>query len=205
MAVITSYATLQTAVTDYLARSDLTTFVPNFIQNCEGKLYRTLNLRNEETVLSVAISNGVAAVPAKFKALKFAYYDGTPARVLKWVPLTEIYDEYPVRTAKGLPCLISREATNFIFGPVAADGTLKGVYYAKHDPLRTTDGNWYVLNAPEVLLYGSLLEATPFIQDDPRIPVWKAAYDDAVASLVREEANSATSKGPLSARAGQVV
>jgi hypothetical protein len=28
MAIITNYATLQTAVADYLARDDLTTFVP---------------------------------------------------------------------------------------------------------------------------------------------------------------------------------
>lgn len=205
MAVITSYATLQTAVADYLARSDLTTFVPNFIQNCESKLYRTLNLRAEETALNVAISNGLATVPDDFKALKFAYYDGTPVRPLKWVPLAELYDEYPVRTTTGLPNLITREATSFIFGPVPADGTLKGVYYAKPDPLRTTDGNWYVLNAPEVLLYGSLLEATPFIKDDPRIPIWKAAYDDAVNTLVIEERNASTSKGPLAARAGQVA
>ena len=91
MAVITSYATLLTAVADYLARDDLTTFVPNFIQNAENELYRTLNLRNEETALSVAISSGVAAVPADFKALKFAYFDASPAELLQWVSVEELY------------------------------------------------------------------------------------------------------------------
>lgn len=205
MAVITNYATLQTAVADYLARSDLTSFVPNFVQNCENKLYRRLNLRNEETALSVAISSGLATVPTAFKALKFAYYDGAPIAMLKWVPITELYDEYPVRSQSTIPKLISREGTSFVFGPNAADGTLKGIYYAKPVPLRTTDGNWYVLNAPEVLLYGSLLEATPFIKDDPRLPIWKAAYDDAVGSLMEEEHNAQTSKGPLIARPDVVV
>lgn len=200
MAVITNYATLQTAVGDYLARSDLSTFIPNFIQNCENKLYRTLNLRNEETALSVSISSGVAAVPSNFKALKFAYYDRAPIAKLTWVALDQLYEEYPVRSNSSVPNLISREAGNFVFGPVATDGTLKGVYYAKKDPLRTTDPSWYVTNAPEVLLYGSLLEAEPFIKGDERIAVWQQFYNDAVNTLMIEERNSSASKGPLTTR-----
>ena len=71
MAIITNYSTLKTAVADFMARDDLTTFIPNFIENAERKLYRTLNLRNEETALSVSISSGVATVPSDFKMLKF--------------------------------------------------------------------------------------------------------------------------------------
>ena len=197
MAVITSYATLQTAVADYLARDDLTTFVPNFIQNAENKLYRTLNLRNEETALSVAISSGVAAVPADFKALKFAYFDASPAELLQWVSVEELYEDYPNRSDSGTPYLISREGANFVFGPTSIDGTLKGIYYAKNDPLRTTDGTFYVTDAPEVLLYASLLEAAPFIHDDQRLLVWRELLMDAVESLKIEQDNADVSKGHL--------
>lgn len=192
MAVITSYATLQTAIADYLARDDLTTFIPNFIQNCENKLYRTLNLRNEETALSQTITSGVATVPTDFKALKMCFYDGNPAHPLQFVTLDELYRDYPVRntTATTKPAVIAREGSNFIFGPVPADGTLKGVYYAKQDPLRTTDPSWYVTNAPEVLLYGSLLEAEAFIMNDQRLPLWQQYFADAVDSLKQEEANA---------------
>ncbi|MHC4302585.1 MAG: phage adaptor protein [Planctomycetota bacterium] len=200
MAIITNYATLQTAVADYLARDDLTTFVPNFIQNCENKLRRTLNLRNEETALSVNVSSGVAAVPADFKKLKFAYYDATPVYLLQWVPIEELYRDFPDRsTNSATPSVISREGANFVFGPVAADSTaaLKGIYYAKQDPLRTTDPSWYATNAPEVLLYGSLLEAEPFIHNDARLPVWQTLYTDAVRSLIDENDNAETSAGQL--------
>ena len=200
MAVITDYATLQTAVADYLARDDLTGFIPNFVQNAENKLYRTLNLRNEETALSVSISSGVAAVPTDFKALKFAYFDETPAKILSWVPIEEIYRDFPDRSSSGTPAVVSREGSNFIFGPVSKDGTLKGVYYAKQDPLRTTDPSWYVTNAPEVLLYGSLLEAAPFIHNDERLPTWQTLFNEAVATLQEEEANSHTSMGSLRVR-----
>ena len=98
MAVVTNYATLLTAVADYLARDDLTTFIPNFVQNAENKLYRTLNLRNEETALSVSVSSGTGTVPTDFKALKFAYFDGSPVQMLDWVPVEELYRDYPVRS-----------------------------------------------------------------------------------------------------------
>lgn len=197
MAVITNYATLQTAVADYLARDDLSGFIPNYIQNAENKLYRTLNLRNEETALNVSVSSGTGTVPTDFKALKFAYKDGSPTELLQWVPIEDLYREYPTRTNVGSPIFISREAGNFVFGPAPSDFTLKGIYYAKQDPLRTTDPSWYVTNAPEVLLYGSLLEASPFIGDDSRIPTWQLMFDEAVRTLRVEERNSATSKGAI--------
>lgn len=198
MALITNLATLKTAVADYLARDDLTTWIPNFIQACENKLYRTLNLRNEETALSVAISSGVAAVPSDFKALKFAYYDGTPVLPLNWRTVDDLYQKWPNRSqTSSTPSDISREGSNFIFGPAAADGTLKGIYYAKQDTLDTTDGSWYVVNAPEILLYGSLLEATPFIQGDERLPVWQSLYNDGVRTLKEEEQNSNASRGRI--------
>lgn len=200
MAIVTSYATLQTAIADYLARDDLTTFLPNFVQNAENKLYALLNLRNEETALAVSISSGVAAVPTDFKALKFAYINTAPADVLQWVPLDQLYDEYPDRSSTGTACLISREGANFIFGPVSQDGTLSGVYYAKQDPLRTTDPSWYVTNHPEVLLYGSLLEAAPFIHGDERLPVWRNLYQEAVDIIRVENDNAEVAKSRLSAR-----
>lgn len=197
MAVIVDYATLQTAISDYLARDDLTSYIPNFIQNAENKLYRSMNLRNEETALSVSISSGVAAVPSDFKALKFAYFDATPAQLLQWVSIDEIYNDYPNRSSSATPQIISREGTNFVFGPVSKDGTLKGIYYAKQDPLRTTDPSWLVSNAADVLLYASLLEAAPFIHDDERLPVWESMLRDAVLTLKAEQDNAEVSLGAL--------
>lgn len=204
MAVITNYATLQTEIANTLARDDLTAEIAQFIQFAENKLYRRLNLRNEETTLSVNVASGVAAVPTDFKALKFAYYDGTPVSLLQWSAIEDLYRDYPDRSeTSDTPSVISREGANFVFGPVATDGTavLKGVYYAKQDPLRTTDPSWYVTNAPEVLLYGSLLEAVPFIKDDARIATWQLFYNEAVASLEDENANAETSMGQLVQRA----
>lgn len=201
MAIITSYSTLQTEIANTLARDDLTDDIPLFIQLAENKLYRTLNLRNEETALSVSISSGVAAVPSDFKALKFAYYDYSPIRLLRWVSLNELYNDYPFRSDTDYPYVISREGSNFVFGPPSVNGTLKGIYWAKLASLSTSNTtNWYTDNAPDALLYGSLLEATAFIGGDARLPVWKAFYEDVVVTLEEEEKNSSTSRGSIAQR-----
>lgn len=197
MTVITDYASLQDEVLNTLARNDLASDVDRFIQFAENKLYRTLNLRNEETALSVDISSGLAVVPTDFKMLKFAYYNTSPIRKLDWVTLEQMYERYSDRSySSSEPDMIAREGSNFIFGPVAADATggLKGIYYAKQDNLHTTDNSWYVTNAPEVLLYGALLEAKPHIQDDERIPIWQAYYTEAVKTLEIENRNAEYAK-----------
>tara|TARA_R110000868_G_C10960758_1_gene768471 strand:+ start:2893 stop:3546 length:654 start_codon:yes stop_codon:yes gene_type:complete len=47
--------------------------------------------------------------------------------------------------------------------------------------------NWLTENAPEILLYGTLLEATPFLKNDERIAVWQNLYDRAAAMLNGED------------------
>jgi hypothetical protein len=188
VAVITSYTTLVTAVGDYLARSDLTTFIPNYVQNFEERFFRDSENWGSwmESALSVSISSGVAAVPASYLGLRIAYVSTSN---LKRVSLEQLYARYPRSNAStGTPSFIARNGSNFEFGPVAGDGlTLTGTYYAKPTALRsyTTGGadaaaHFLILNAPDLLLYGSLLEAMPFIKDDARVPLWKMAWDEAL-------------------------
>jgi hypothetical protein len=47
--------------------------------------------------------------------------------------------------------------------------------------------NWLSEYAPQLLLYGTLLEATPFLKNDERIPVWQSMYDRAAAMLNGED------------------
>lgn len=148
----------------------------------------------------MSISTGAAAVPADFKALKFAYFDDTPVQLLRWVPINELYAEYPDRSVTETPCVISREGTNFIFGPDSKDGTLKGIYYAKQDPLETTDNSWYVVNASDALVYGAMMEAALFIKDPEMYNFWRPQFEETVRTLQEEEYNSGASFGSLAQR-----
>jgi hypothetical protein len=201
MAIITNFATLSTAVGDYLNRSDLTTFVPNFIQGCEAKLYKNLRIRAMETALSVTISSGVAAIPSDYVELKFAYVDASPIQPLKRASMEEIYTLYPTRSGGEKPRLISTEGTNFIFGPYPGNYTIKGTYYARLAALSGSNTtNWFTTNSPTLLLYGSLLEAEPFLMGDERMLTWRALYDAEFMAVAREETRQKSSGSGLQTR-----
>jgi hypothetical protein len=190
MAVITNYTTLQTAVGDWLARDDLSTFIPGFVQNWEEDFYREPDNWASwmESALSVSISNDVAAVPTDYLGLKIAYIDGQTSAPLKRISLDQLYQRYPrSQNAGDTAVYIARNGSNFEFGPIPSGGTLVGTYYAKPTLLRSdSDGsNFLITDCPDICLYGSLLAAAPFLQNDKRIPTWQAMYDRAVNSYRR--------------------
>lgn len=203
MSVITDYSSLKTAVADYLARSDLSSYVPNFIQNCESTIYKNLRIRAMETALNVTIASGVATVPTDFVALKYAYVNMVPVQTLDWQPPEMIYAHYPVRSGADIPLEISIEATNFIFGPFPGNYTVKGIYYARLAALSDSNTtNWFTSYAPDLLLYGALLDASPFLKDDKRIPVWQMFYQRAFDAVSNESQRQRSALGSIATRLG---
>jgi len=197
MAVIAGYTSLQTAVTDYLARSDLSGWVPNFIQNCEERFYRDpLNVGSwMESALNISnnATTGLAPVPTDYLRLKNAYLSGILAPPLVRVSLEQLYARYPRSGTLSQPQYIARDGSNFVFGPVPSGSyTIVGTYYAKPTLLRNfaadAAAHWLIVNAPDLLLYGALLEAEPFLRNDQRVALWKSAYDLALDTYRRMQA-----------------
>lgn len=186
MAVITSYTTLVTAIGDYLARSDLTTYIPNFVQNWEERFMREPPNWGSwlETPLYVAVSGGVAAIPSDYLGLKVAYFAGSVGPNLKRVSLDQLYLRFPRFGSTGLPSYISRNGSNFEFGPVSDSGNIAGTYYAKPLPLRSfaadAAAHFLILNAPDLCLYGPLMEAESFLKNDSRVALWGSLYSAAL-------------------------
>lgn len=201
MAVISSYSTLLTAVSDHLKRSNLTSFIPNFVQSWEDSFLREPKNfgRWMEVELSGAIASSVLAVPSDYLGLKVAYVNGQRSPALERKSLTQMYGRFPRGTGEtSVPIWISRSSTNFIFGPEPdSTYTIKGVYWGKPTLLRSfaadAAAHWIIVNATDLALYGSLLAAEPFNKNDARIPVWKGLYDIALESyraLHKEEDES---------------
>lgn len=63
------------------------------------------------------------------------------------------------------------------------------ILYYELPPLldENTQTNWLTEYAPQLLLYGTLLEATPFLKNDDRIGTWQQFYDRAAAMLNGED------------------
>jgi hypothetical protein len=185
MAVITGYTTLLTEVASWLARSDLSAAIPGFVQNFEERFFRNPKNYGQwmHSSLSVSFSD-TATVPSDFLALRVAYLNGQSNRPLQQSTLEQVLQMYP-RTESGEPRWIARDGSTFMFGP-APDGTytLNGTYYAKPTVLRSYSSDaaahHLIVNAPDLLLYGSLMEAQPYIMNEKRLPLWQAKYAEAL-------------------------
>lgn len=199
---IANYSDLKTAVANWLNRSDLTSYVSDIVMLGEAKIYRELRIRAMETALSDTIASGVIAVPSDYIEMKHAYVDGSSTESLQRVSLERMYETYPTRSADGKPKFYAREAGNFIFGPYPDSGyTVKGVYYKRMTALSDSNTtNWFTTNAPDILLWASLVEAEAFIKNDPRLPMWKDRYEESKAMIQDEDDKEAWSGGSPRAR-----
>lgn len=204
MAIVTSYTTLQTAIGDWLARSNLTTFIPSFIQNWEEDFYRQPKNfgRWMETDLNVTIASSVATVPSDYLGLKYAYVNGSPSSRLDRMSLNQTLGRYPRGGAPALPQLITRGGANFLFGPEPdSNYNIKGWYWAKPTNIRTSatdaSAHYLIVNAPDICIYGALLAAVPFIKDDARIPIWQGMHDGALKSYRDLQRDEDTSGSPV--------
>jgi hypothetical protein len=70
----------------------------------------------------------------------------------------------------------------------AAAQTLEVIYYEQPRLLDTEfQTNWLTEYAPDILLYATLLEATPFLKNDERIQTWQGMYDRAAQAINGED------------------
>lgn len=201
MSLFDSYSQGKADVATWLHRDDLTTIIPDFIRMGELRIYRDLRIRAMEAALSSAIASGVVAVPSGYVAMKFAYVDGSPIQKLERKDAEWIHHNYPTRSADGKPKFFARDRDSLIFGPYPdSTYTVKGAYYKRLDALSDSNTtNWFTANAPDLLLFASLLEAADYAQDQGQVPLWQAKYDAIGSRIQREDDAEEFSGSPLAA------
>lgn len=197
---ISTYSELKTAVANWINRTNLTSYVPDFIALGEARVYRECaRIRGTETAVNSVIASGVIAVPTDYHSMKHLYIDNTPVQFLKRKTAAWIYENYPVRSSDNMPKYFAEDAGNIIFGPYPdSDYTVKGTYYKRLPALSDSNTtNWFLTNAPGLILFASLEEAEPFMKNDDRIELWQGKYGQLKQALLDEEATEQFSGGPL--------
>jgi hypothetical protein len=182
----TNYTDLQASVASYLGRSDLTTEIPDFIRFAELRLGRELRTRpmlNSATAPTIA-NDAKVALPTDFLEIRDLFIQGNPRR-----PLTYMSPSAFSREARadiiGLPVFYTILASEFKFAPIPdAAYTLEILYYAKPTFLSSSNAsNVFLANYPDALLYGSLIEAEPYLINDARSQLWATLYDRAIKNI----------------------
>jgi len=188
---IGTFAQLKTAAANWLDRSDLTDRIPEFIALAEARFNRELRTRDMETV-STAISTVAGtreySLPTGFVQMKEFHLSTDPLTPLAYIT-PEMMTRLWAGSAQAKPQVFTIIADNVRLGPAPdAVYTTSMLYYktftALSDSATTND---MLTNNPDVYLYGTLLEAEPFIMNDQRIALWLAAFEKAVASIQNQD------------------
>lgn len=179
-----TYANLQTSITTYAMRTGDEAFeaqVPTFIALCESRLNSALRTSDMETVATLTTTGGVADLPADFLQYR-AIGDGL--RNVNQVSPSFVSDVYGGGTSDATFSIIGGK----LYSRSLGHPNLTMVYYAKIPPLSDANPtNWLLAKAPQLYLYGSLLEAMPFGMDDQRMTTWGTLFDRALSDLIKAD------------------
>lgn len=198
-----TFTTLQEDVRRYLERgatyaSDPIVYeqIPRLINLAERRIARELKIQGFINVVTGDLATGQAvyAKPDRWRDV-VSINIGTGVNNDKRKVLFSRSYEYlttywPDRSETSEPIFYSDyDYDHWLISPTPdADYPFEVLYY-ELPPLLDEENqtNWLTEYAPQLILYGTLVEATPFLKNDDRIPVWQAMYDRAAAMLNGED------------------
>lgn len=198
---LATYSDLKTTVANYLARTDLTTQIPDFIRFAELRLRRELRIRQMLKSVTTTSTGGDPTVemPSDFLEARDFFVSTNPIQPLTYAS-PAIFSRNTNTTQSGKPLNYTILANEFKLSPTPdSNYTLEMLYFAAPTFLSDTNtSNIFMNNAPDALLYASLVEAEPYIMNDARINTWGALYDRAISTLTKSDESSQYSGVPLS-------
>jgi hypothetical protein len=197
---IGTYSELQTAVQNWTDRSDLSSRIPEFIALCEADLNRRLRIRAMETRATATAAEEYISLPSDFLEMRNFQLNTSPKQTLRLVT-PEYIDTFWTGSTTGKPLVYTFIGGEIQLAP-SPDGsyTAEMDYYAKLDIASDTT-NWVLTNAPGLYLYGSLLQAEPFLKNDKRIGTWKAMFEQAMKDVEDADKRERWSGNSLAIRA----
>jgi hypothetical protein len=194
MAVTMTYTSLVADVTLYLERSDAQTInqIPSFINLAESIISDELKILGQQQTVSTTLVQGDPTLQKPTRWRKTTSMNVTVAG--ERFPLLLRKYEYmrnywPDPTQEDVPKYYGDyDFDHWLIAPTPSDDyAIEILYYEKIQPLDATNQtNWFTINAPQAMLYGTLLQAMPFLKNDSRVQLWQALYDRAVQTLKLE-------------------
>lgn len=170
--------------------------IPKLINFAERRIARDIKIQGFQTVVTSTMQTGVAVMPKPDRwretiSINVGTGTGSVDRQLLFTRSYEYCRTYwPNDEITAQPLFYADyDYQHWIFAPTPDNAyPIEIVYYELPQLLdETTQQNWLTNFAPNALLYGTLLEATPFLKNDDRIPVWLNFYQMAVDSLNTED------------------
>jgi hypothetical protein len=181
-----TYSGLQASVADWLTgRTDLVGVIPDFIRLAEAKFNREIRAQEmviRKTTTSAAEVVGLPADWLQTKNVELITSNGP--KKLEYVTLDHADDINYART--GLPTYaftIVGGAIQLVPAPTE-NQTVQLTYYQKIPALTDiAPTNWLLTKHPDLYLYGALLHAAPYLENDERVQLWGTAVQATIDTL----------------------
>ena len=197
----TNYTSFVTVVNNYLARSDLSAQVPDFIQLAQTRMSRDLRTEKMLQVATAAITSGdgTVSLPANMLEVREIHLQGNPPVRLEF-QAPDLFFRNGQTSLSGRPFYFTMLGSEFQFAPTPNGSfTVQILYYAQPTFISTTtSSNLFLAYYPDALLYATLAEAEPYLMNDPRVATWSALYDRAIANIKKSDLGQTYSYTTLS-------
>lgn len=203
MATTMTFETLKEDVRRYLERgatlaSDAVVYeqIPRLINLAERRIARELKIQGFINVVTDTLTIGLSVYPKPDRwrdtvSINIGTGTGNAQRTPVFARSYEYLRSYwPDESQRATPLFYADyNYQNWLIAPTPDAAYPIEILYYELPPLLddVTQTNWLTEYAPQVLLYATLVEATPFLKNDERIPVWQNMYDRAAAMLNGED------------------
>ena len=198
---MTDYGSLKTSVASYLARSDLTNQIPDFIRLAEERLARDLRTRKMLVVARADTTGADSTVglPTDFLEMRDMHLRTTPVQSLTYRSPNSFFAGSRT-TDSGKPVDYTILASEIQFAPIPDTAySVQMLYYAKPTLLSDSNtSNVFLANYPDALLYAALGEAEPYLMNDARLQTWAALYDRSITAINTADQSSEYGGQPMS-------
>lgn len=204
-----TYSSLLTDVATYCERSDapFITQIPRFVMLAENKLSTEVRGLGFQKYVTGTLSTNTIVKPERWReTISFNITVGTRRVFLQ----NRTYDYcrafWPDPSLTDVPRYYADyEYENYLVAPTpAASYVFELSYYERPIPLdNTTQTSWTTQYAPQLLLYGTLIEAAQFLKRPDLSAVWQAAYDRALQGMAQESTRRISADRASSSRNGE--
>lgn len=195
-AAVMTYDSLVADISSYLERTDTATLekIPTFIMLAEQVIASQIKFLGNLTVNTSTLVQGQDVIPKPARWHKTVSMNVTvdgerkPVLLRKYEYLREYW---PDPTLTAVPAYYADyDYTHWLISPAPDDSySFEVLYYERVQPLDSSNQtNWFTIYAPQALLYGTLMQAMPFLKNDDRMGMWKAEYDLIINTLKTEDA-----------------
>lgn len=196
---IASYADLQTSIANFLARSDLTAQIPDFIQLAEARINRELETREQEKRVQATLVPGdeYIALPTDLREVREVKLLTSPLTVLNYMSPTGLDNEY---SSNGFskPRGYSIAGKEMKLRPVPDSAYVAEIMYIGNvDALSAVSTPTLFFRSPDIYLYGALTEAYVYLLDETRAAQYDEKFTRAINEVRMDEERSHYGTGPL--------